>query len=301
MANENTQDNVKAEDALEGGLEELGIETSSPEQDAESAEFFSALDRSVMGEVLEDEEPVSVQEPSVTPEPVVAQDTEDSIADIESELATLRKRYSDSSREGKKLSDELNELKPYLPVLNAMREDPNLVSHVKNYFEDGGSAPVSVKEKLGLDEDFVFDYDEAITNPQSDSGKLFNSTVDGVVQRRLSEFANKQAEETRKLAEESSFKTRNNMSEDDYADMMNFAKNHTLTLDDISYLKNRADREKNIANSAREETVSQMKNVRQRPASLGNVGGGVPEVEESVDDQVFNRIMGSGGAELMFE
>ena len=44
-----------------------------------------------------------------------------------------------------------------------------------------------------------------------------------------------------------------------------------------------------------------MKNVRQRPASLGNVGGGVPEVEESVDDQVFNRIMGSGGAELMFE
>ena len=37
MAEETKQDNVRAEDALEGGLDTLGIEASSPGQDAESA------------------------------------------------------------------------------------------------------------------------------------------------------------------------------------------------------------------------------------------------------------------------
>ena len=240
MAEETKQDNVKAEDALEGGLDTLGIELSSPEEDAESAEFFSALDRSVMGEALDVDEPAQVtQTAPVTPQPQEVVDPETNTAGMEEELAQLRKRYGDSSREGKRLSEELDEIKPYLPVLNAMREDPNLVSHVRNYFEDGGSAPVSVKEKLGLDEDFVFDYDEAIDNPNSESGKLFNTTVDGVVQRRLNDFAKRQAEDTRKLADESSFKSRNNMSEEDFADMMSFAKNHTLTLDDINYLRGR--------------------------------------------------------------
>jgi len=300
MAEETKQDNVKAEDALEGGLDTLGIELSSPEEDAESAEFFSALDRSVMGEALDVDEPAQVtQTAPVTPQPQEVVDPETNTAGMEEELAQLRKRYGDSSREGKRLSEELDEIKPYLPVLNAMREDPNLVSHVRNYFEDGGSAPVSVKEKLGLDEDFVFDYDEAIDNPNSESGKLFNTTVDGVVQRRLNDFAKRQAEDTRKLADESSFKSRNNMSEEDFADMMSFAKNHTLTLDDINYLRGREQREKNIANSARNETMEQMKSVRQRPGSLANSGGGVPEPDKTVDDQVFEKIMGTGGAELM--
>ena len=145
----------------------------------------------------------------------------------------------------------------------------------------------------------MFDYDEAIDNPNSESGKLFNTTVDGVVQRRLNDFAKRQAEDTRKLADESSFKSRNNMSEEDFADMMSFAKNHTLTLDDINYLRGREQREKNIANSARNETMEQMKSVRQRPGSLANSGGGVPEPDKTVDDQVFEKIMGTGGAELM--
>jgi hypothetical protein len=300
MAEETKQDNVQAEDALEGGINTLGLELSSPEQDAESAEFFSALDKSVMGEVLDDAEPAQViQTEPVTLQPEVVVDSETNVASTDNELAQLRKRYSDSSREGKKLSVELDELKPYMPVLNAMREDPNLVTHVRNYFEDGGSAPVSVKEKLGLDEDFVFDYDEAVTDPRSGSGQLFNATVDGVVQRRLNDFAKKQADETRKLAEESSFKSRNSMSEDDFGEMMSFAKDHTLTLDDINYLRNRDNREQKIANSVRDETMTQMKSVRQKPGSLGNVGGGTPEPDKSVDDQVFEKIMGTGGAELM--
>ena len=89
------------------------------------------------------------------------------------------------------------------------------------------------------------------------------------------------------------------MSEEDFADMMSFAKNHTLTLDDINYLRGREQREKNIANSARNETMEQMKSVRQRHGSLANSGGGVPEPDKTVDDQVFEKIMGTGGAELM--
>lgn len=89
------------------------------------------------------------------------------------------------------------------------------------------------------------------------------------------------------------------MSEEDFGEMMSFAKDHTLTLDDINYLRNRDNREQKIANSVRDETMTQMKSVRQKPGSLGNVGGGVPEPDKSVDDQVFEKIMGTGGAELM--
>ena len=269
----------------------------APEDNAVAEEFFSQLDKQVMGETLEQPIETEAQEQITSPQgnPGVEQQ-----ANPNEDIANLEKRYSDSSREAKRLNTRLNELEPYMPLLNAMKEDPNLISHVRGYFEGGGSAPKSVKEQLGLDEDFVFDYDEALSDPSSSSAKLFNATVDGVVQRRLGDYAKQQSMQSRRASEENAFKQKYEISDESYNDLMDYAKSHRLTLEDVYYLKNRDNRDTQVAEGARQEVIKQMKNVRQMPTSVASAGNTQRE-EKSVDDAVFDKLLsqGTGLDELM--
>lgn len=279
---DNNKDNLLVDDS------QRAESTVTPtENDTVAEDFFSQLDRQVMGEVVEQPN-VEAQVEQTTPiqDPVAEQNTEPVSVDWE-------KRYSDSSREAKRLNNQLQDLEPYMPLLNAMKEDPNLISHVRGYFEGGGSAPKSVKEQLGLDEDFVFDYDDALSNPDSQSAKLFNATVDGVVQRRLGDFARQQSEQSRRASEETSFKSKHNVSDEDYQDLMNYAKSHKLTLEDVYYLKNRDNRDNEVANNTRNEVIQQMKNVRQMPTSVASSGNTQRE-EKSIDDAVFDKLLAEG-------
>ena len=163
--------NVSLEEAPESNVQSLS--------DAESGDFFESLDNSVNAGILDSEYSQSTSQnlddnTSASPSGVQEQGED-----------ALQKRYSDSSREAKRLNGKLNELEPYMPILDAMREDPNLIQHVRNYFEGGGQAPESMAQNMELPEDFQFDPDDAFTDPKSDSAKVFGATVDGIVQRRL--------------------------------------------------------------------------------------------------------------------
>ena len=243
---EKNQDNLLADDSEK-------VEASAVAPDDSAAEdFFSQLDRQVMGDaIVQPKEAQPEQQTSAQQNPV----PEQAVAP-ENGVATLEKRYSDSSREAKRLNTRLKEIEPYMPILDAMKEDPNLISHVRGYFEGGGTAPTNIKEQLGLDEDFVFDYDEALTTPDSSSAKLFNATVDGVVQRRLSDFARQQSEKSRRTSEEDAFKSKYDISGEDYTDLMDYAKSHRLTLEDVYYLKNKGTRDDKVAGNAREEVIT---------------------------------------------
>lgn len=286
--NELIKDNLLVDDS-----ERIEQQEAPTEQDTVAEDFFSQLDKQVMGDVIS--QPIEAQEEQTTPnaDPVVEQQSTQ-------EVDNLEKRYSDSSREAKRLNGQLKELEPYMPLLNAMKEDPNLITHVRGYFEGGGSAPKSVKEQLGIDEDFVFDYDDALSNPDSQSAKLFNATVDGVVQRRLGDFARQQSAQSLKASEETAFKTKHNVSDEDYDGLMDFAKNHRLSLEDVYYLKNKENRDAQVAEGARQEIVQQMKNVRQMPTSVASAGNTQRE-EISLDDAVFDKLLsqGAGLDELM--
>ncbi len=285
-----TQDNLLMDDA-----ERAEQEVAPIENDTVAEDFFSQLDKQVMGDVISQpiEEAQEQQTTSPQGNPEVEQESTQ-------EVDNLEKRYSDSSREAKKLNSQLKEIEPYMPLLNAMKEDPNLISHVRNYFEGGGSAPTSIKEQLGVDENFVFDYDEALSDPGSTSAKLFNATVDGVVQRRLGDFAKQQSMQSQKASQEAAFKQKHEVSEEDYSDLMDYAKSHKLTLEDVYYLKNRDNRDAKIAEGARQEVANQMKNVRQMPTSVASVGNAQKE-EKSMDDVVFDKLLsqGAGLDELM--
>ena len=273
--------------------EQVGNAIEAPESDfqtlndVESGDFFESLDSNVNGGIIDSEYSQSTSQDlgdntPASPSGVQEQD------DVET--AVLQKRYSDSSREAKRLSGKLNELEPYMPILDAMREDPNLITHVRNYFEGGGQAPESMAQNMDLPEDFQFDPDDAFTDPQSDSAKVFGATVDGIVQRRLSNELGKQKTDNQRLARETAFRQKVEMTEDEWSTFVDFAKNKSLELDDIYYLMKRKERESNIADNARHQVASQMKKVQEQPRSLATAGSAT--VETSKDDQVFEALLG---------
>ena len=270
--------------------EQVGNAIEAPESDfqtlsdVESGDFFESLDSSVNGGIIDSEYSQSTSQDLgdntlASPSGVQEQDSD-----------VLQKRYSDSSREAKRLSGKLNELEPYMPILDAMREDPNLIQHVRNYFEGGGQAPESMAQNMDLPEAFQFDPDDAFTDPQSDSAKVFGATVDGIVQRRLNNELGKQKTENQRLARETAFRQKSDMTDNEWSTFVDFAKNKSLELDDIYYLMKRRERETNIADNARQQVASQMKKVQEQPRSLATAGSAT--VETSQDDQVFETLLG---------
>ena len=272
--------------------EQVGNAQVAPEstnvQDAvmnSSSDFFESLDREVNGGILdEQQQPTSVKSDNTQSSPNVEVQPQDN-------NEVLQKRYSDSSREAKRLNGKLKEIEPYMPILDAMREDPNLISHVRNYFEGGGQAPQSMNQQLNLDEDFVFDPDEAFQKPDSDSAKVMGATIDGIVQRRLNNTLQAQKSENAKMAKETQFKQKMNMSDEEWSTFTDFAKSKSLELEDIYYLMNRKNRDSQIADSTRQEIQNKMREVQQQPSTLATQGS-IP-VEKSTDDNVFDTILGT--------
>ena len=275
--------------------EQVGNAVEAPEStsvqsavmDMDSNDFFETLDRQVNGAILD--------EPS-QPTSEISDNTQTSPnaevqAEVSNEVDTLQKRYGDSSREAKRLNGKLSEIEPYMPILDAMREDPNLITHVRNYFEGGGQTPQTMTEKLNLDEDFTFDADDAFSQPESDSAKVLSSTIDGIVQRRLNGALQGQKVENQKLAKETDFRSRHEMNDEQWSNFTEFAKSKSLELDDIYYLMNRKNRDGKIADNVRQEVHNKMREVQQQPGTLATQGS--TAVEQSPDDSVFDAILGS--------
>ena len=279
--------------------EQVGNAEMAPESDDSqpgyvntSDDFFADLDRSVNSGILD--------EPSPSTSDINSGNTLSSPSEVQSVVSgsdaeTMKKRYSDSSREAKRLNGKLQELEPYMPILDAMRDDPNLIAHVRNYFEGGGQTPQNMAEKLNLSEDFVFDADDAFSTPESDSAKVLGATIDGIVQRRLGKALKGQKTENQRLAKETSFRQKHELTDEEWKTFVDFAKAKSLELDDIYYLMNRGNRDEKIADSTRREMHDKMREVQERPGSLATTGG--TQVEESPDDRIFDTILG-GESEL---
>jgi uncharacterized protein (UPF0147 family) len=249
-------------------------------------DFFESLDRQVNGAIIDEpSQPTSEIGDNTLPSPNVEVQEE-----VSNEVDTLQKRYSDSSREAKRLNGKLSEIEPYMPILDAMREDPNLITHVRNYFEGGGQTPQTMTEKLNLDEDFTFDADDAFSQPESDSAKVLGATIDGIVQRRLNGALQGQKVENQKLAKETDFRSRHEMDDEQWSNFTEFAKSKSLELDDIYYLMNRKNRDGKIADNVRQEVHNKMREVQQQPGTLATQGS--TAVEKSPDDSVFDAILG---------
>ena len=212
----------------------------------------------------------------------------------------MKKRYSDSSREAQKMKAQLDELKPFIPVLNAMKQDSGLVDHMKTYLENGGNVPTNVKEQLKLKEDFVFDADDMVNDPKSDSAQVFNSMVSNVVNTKAKEILGEQeakAAQARKSLEYQNqakkFIEERGMNEEEFQDFIKQAKakmQGALSLDDMYHLLNRDQVNTRVAASTKEDMLKQMKGVRNMPTSQANVNN-ASEGKKDDNDRMFDSLL----------
>ena len=285
------------------GNPEIGMEADTFDQvEAQSNEgsetFFNDLEQQVNGGIIDETAEVTQQEISGSDQ--VTHNTEN----VGSENVGLsadngtdwKKRYEDSSREAIKLSEQYKSVEPFVPVLQAMKNDSGLVDHVRDYLKSGGKPAQSVQEQLGLDEDFVFDAND-IADPDSDSAKVMNAHVDSMVQQRVGQMLNVEKQRAQQVhqtqaraAEETAFMQKNNMTEDQFNGFKEQAQKHVMTLDDVNYLLNRNQNNTNVANSTKTDMLNQMKNVRNMPTSAS--GANSQGQERSQSDEVFDMING---------
>ena len=270
-----------------------------------SKDFFNSLDQQVNGQIQDTE---ATPSQSSGPKQVTPKDKGSNNVVEQSQSGTdWQKRYTDSSREAVRWRDKFKTVEPFVPVLEAMKNDSGLVDHVREYLLGGGPPAKSIQEKLGLDEDFVFDGQDAMTNPDSDSAKIMNAHVDGLVQQRVGDMlqaeqgkANQmQAARTRSV-EEKAFKAKHNMSEAEFESFKNQAKSHMMTLDDVNYILNRDKVDSNVAQSTKKDMLNQMKNVRNMPTSASGANS-QGKGHKSADREVFENILGfDGGTDNLF-
>jgi len=289
------------------GMQADSLEAAEAQQaDTGSSDFFDQLENEVNGGIIEDTE-VTQNQTSGSEQVTHVQhdDGSDSVKQSSHDSTDWKKRYEDSSREAVRLSDQYREVEPFVPVLQAMKNDSGLVDHVRDYLKNGGQPEKSIQENLGLEEDFVFDAND-ITDPDSDSAKLMNAHVDRMVQGRVGQML--QAEKQRaqqvqqanaRVSEEHAFREKHKMSEADFNTFKEKAQEHVMTLDDVNYLLNRGQNNENVANSAKKDMLNQMKNVRNMPTSASGANNQDPGRSES--DDVFDAIKGlDGGVDNLF-
>ena len=279
------------------GMQADSFEVAEAQTDAGSSDFFNQLENEVNGGIIDDTE-VTQNQTSGSEQVTHVQhdDGSDNVKQSSNDSTDWKKRYEDSSREAVRLSDQYREVEPFVPVLEAMKNDSGLVDHVRNYLVNGGKPEKSIQEHLGLEEDFVFDAND-ITDPDSDSAKLMNAHVDRMVQGRVGQML--QAEKQRaqqvqqanaRVTEEQSFRDKHKMSDQDFETFKAKAQEHVMTLDDVNYLLNRGQNNENVANSAKKDMLNQMKNVRNMPTSASGANNQDPGRSES--DDVFDAIKG---------
>jgi hypothetical protein len=289
------------------GMEADSFEGAEVQPDAGSDDFFNDLENEVNGGIIDETAEVTQSQTSGS-EQVTHNTLDNGSENVElptSDGTDWKKRYEDSSREAVRLSEQYRDVEPFVPVLEAMKNDSGLVDHVRDYLKNGGQPAKSIQDQLGLDENFVFDAND-ITDQDSDSAKLMNAHVDKMVQQRVGQMI--QAEKARsqqiqqaqaRVSEEQTFMKKHNMSEDQFNSFKEKAQQHIMTLDDVNYLLNKNKNDANVANSTKNEMLNQMKNVRNMPTSAS--GANSQGTEKTADDEVFDVLKGlDSGVDNLF-
>ena len=268
----------------------------NPKEDFGSDDFFSDFDNSVNGMVQD--QPGDAKPPKVTPK--ASGPAKETHKKTDGSRVDWQKRYKDSSKSAVNMAGRLKELAPFVPVLEAMKRDSGLVEHVRDYLTKGGKPADTIQKKLGLDEDFIFDAHEAMSNPDSDSAKVMGAHVDGLVQQRVGQVVQTEKQKNQKMQalmmkkrQEAEFIKKHNMSKEDYAAFVEQSKKHRLSLDDIYLLVNRDKAAKNTADATKKDMLGQMKAVRDIPTSTGD-SNSQPAINNP-DDVIFSALAGLDG------
>ena len=281
--------NPGIEEVLQGDTEDTGSDS-----------FFDSLEQQVNGQVYDEQ--VQPQDEQVT-QPQADSEKVQEATDWKSEAEGLKKRYSDSSREAQRLKAELEQVSGYAkykPLIDHLNENPSAVQALR----DNVNGRNDLTTQFG--EDFIFDGDEAVKDPNSDSAKALRQMIDQEANKRVNSVLNARTQqnqvavaEAEKQRQIEDFVKRTGIQEAEFNELQDWASQRELTMDDIYYLKNRENAANNVANNTKQEMLNQMKAVRDIPASASNANS-APD-SKSPDDAVFDILKGMDeGAENLF-
>ena len=279
-----------------GNSEQVVEEVMDTIVEDSNADFFDALETQVNGAIQDApaeqvEEPVSEQ---VTPEMDTSSREVPQTLNWEDESNPYKVRYSDSTREAQRLKAENDKHKPYESLISVLEQDAELVDVVRGYL-DKGTKP-DMKQSLNLGDDFVFDMDEAISDPNSKSAEVLNTMVDQRADKRVGDRITAERQKAQQAAQKRTLQSQtkqfvdaNKMSKDEFSDLSKWAQTHQLSWEDIYFLKNRDKANAKIANNSKQQVLDQMKNVQSAPATASSAGGENPG-ERDHNDAIFDLI-----------
>ena len=265
----------------------------SPKKTEEKVETQEVVDQKTETEGIADKE----IDPQATPLSEVEQ--------LRAEVDTLKTRYSDSSKQGKKvpeLEKKIADLEPKIRVYDQIVADPVLENMVVDYWNKGKQPSSDLKTELDLGEDFVFDSDE-ITKPGTDSYKVFNASVQKaagqMVDKRFAELQQKnetEAKEQRIQAMKSEFVGK--YGESALEEVETYMEDKQLGLEDIYKLMNFGERDKTIARNAATQQSEQVKKNQERDPSLATKKGAV--IHNSDERNVMDALKEIDGGDFSF-
>ena len=225
----------------------------------------------------------------------------DTTFELQQELERVKKQYGDSSREAKALRRELDEFETYKPLIKSMQADPQLINHVENYFTGGGQPDAGITQQLGLDEDFQFDSNDAFNEPNSDSAKVFNASVERVARQLVTRQQQEQDKKQTLRDQEREFRNKYEIADEDYKELVEWAGSRNITLEDIYFLKLREQGEFDVDKKRKKETMAQRKLVQGLPKTAAHVGGDSDnDDDEPRDKKLFDAIKNSYGQSSSF-
>lgn len=216
----------------------------------------------------------------------------DSVEDMEKAYQNLEKEYTQKSQ-------TLGEMKPVLPIIDAMMKDENLVSHVENYFNESGESD-NARNDLGLDDDFYFDSDEAMNNPESDSAKALQQMVQKTVAQTVDKKTSESQAKLQRQQEEEAFMKEHGMSRAELDKMMEKASDHRLSLNDIHYLVNKEKIAAENERTGQSKVMNQMRKGQELGSSKANQGSQAAEQPKTPEDVMMNWLSEADEAETYF-
>ena len=281
----------------EGNSEQVVEEVMDTMVEDSNADFFDALETQVNGAIQDAPAEQAVQEPvseQVTPQVDSSSREVPQNSNWEDESNPYKVRYSDSTREAQRMKAENDKLKPYESLIGVLEQDAELVDIVRGYL-DKGTKP-DIKQSLDLGDDFVFDMDEAISDPDSKSAQVFNTIVDKRADQKAGDRiaverqkAQQAAQKRNMQSQTKQFVDANKMNKDEFSELSKWAQTHQLSWDDINFLKNRDKANAKIASNSKQQVLDQMKNVQSMPATASAAGGENPG-ERDHNDSIFDLI-----------
>ena len=281
----------------EGNSEQVVEEVMDTMVEDSNADFFDALETQVNGAIQDAPAEQAVQEPvsdQVTPQVDSSSREVPQNSNWEDESNPYKVRYSDSTREAQRMKAENDKLKPYESLIGVLEQDAELVDIVRGYL-DKGTKP-DMKQSLDLGDDFVFDMDEAISDPDSKSAQVFNTIVDKRADQKAGDRIAAERQKAQQAAQKRNMQSQtkqfvdaNKMNKDEFSELSKWAQTHQLSWDDINFLKNRDKANAKIANNSKQQVLDQMKNVQSMPATASSAGGENPG-ERDHNDSIFDLI-----------